>query len=122
MPQRSQEASLVDEEATRRVYEQLLALDYSEENARELAYDNNDLEFFEYLSLFVQLRTKGFDDQQALTLVKNGYGAYNVEAYETFLPSFNDDGQVTVNMTMLYFEMLDDQLELSLFEGEYCVC
>ena len=65
-----QDPSLVDEETFRRVYDQLLALDYSEERAHELISNNvDDLECFESLSLFAQLRTKGFDDEQALDLV-----------------------------------------------------
>ena len=37
-----QEPSLVDEESSRRVYEQLLQLDYSEEQAHELIHNNID--------------------------------------------------------------------------------
>ena len=112
-----QDPSLVDEETSRRVYDQLLALDYSEERAHELVQKNiDDLENFDYLSLFVQLRTKGFDDEQAIELVDNQSASYIqviMSIYDNFLPCYANDCESTAKFVLLYLEMSNDQLELN---------
>ena len=112
-----QDPSLIDEESAREVYDQLLALDYSEERAHELVQRNiDDLENFDYLSLFAQLRTKGFDDEQARDLVNNHSASYIqliMRIYDNFLPTYANDGQSTAKFVLLYLEMSNDQLELN---------
>ena len=105
-----QEPSLVDEESSRRVYDQLLALDYSEEQAHELVHNNiDDLECFESLSLFAQLRTKGFGYQQALDLVSyDGRPQVAMRVHDEFMPLFNDDKDVAANFAMLWLGMRFD--------------
>ena len=111
-----QNPSLVDEETARRVYDQLLALDYSEKKAHELVQKHiDDLENFDYLSLFVQLRTKGFGDEQARDLVNNHSESYIrliMRIYDNFLPSYANDGQSTAKFASLYLEMAGDELEM----------
>jgi len=104
-----QEPSLVDEEESRRVYDQLLTLDYSEEQAHELISINvDDLDCFESLSLFAQLRTKGFDHDQANDLTSFvGRPQMAMTIHDGLLPLFNDD-TVAANFAMMWIGMLID--------------
>ena len=121
-----QDPSLVDEETARRVYDQLLALDYSEERAHELISNNaDDLERFGYFNLFVQLRTKGFDDDQALELVSyDGRPQVAMRVHDEFVPLFNNDIEVAANFAMMWLGMIIDgnvPSENILFQGELLV-
>ena len=120
MPQRrsrriaGQEPSLVDEESAREVYDQFVALGYSEEKAHDLVYkDGQDLGYFESLRLFVQLRTKGFDDELALALVNSGKASLAMRIYDNFMPLFHNDGQASAKFASLYLEMAGDELEMN---------
>ena len=105
-----QEPSLVGEESLRRVYDQLLALDYSEEQAHELISINvDDLDCFESLSLFAQLRTKGFDHDQANDLNSYvGRPQMAMTVHDEFVPLFNNDKEVAANFAMMWIGMLID--------------
>ena len=64
----------------------------------------------------MDLKAKGFDEEQALELVDNHSASYIkviIRVYDNFLPCYANDGQSTAKFVLLYLEMLGDQFELN---------
>lgn len=90
-------------------------MDYSEEQAHELISINvDDLDCFESLSLFAQLRTKGFDHDQANDLNSYvGRPQMAMTVHDRLVPLFNNDTvaankEVAANFAMMWIGMLID--------------
>ena len=85
----------------------------------------DDLDCFESLSLFAQLRTKGFDHDQANDLNSYvGRPQMAMTVHDEFVPLFNNDKEVAANFAMMWIGMLIDgnlPSESILFQGELLV-
>ena len=107
-----QEPSLVDDETAKVIITELIRRGYSEERAYEIAYED-DPEWKELFFLYMDLKTKGFEEELALDLVNTGKASYIRRLYDSYLPLFHNDGQASAKFASLFLEMSNDQLELN---------
>ena len=109
------EPSIVDDETAKVIITELIKRGYSEERANEIAYED-DPEWKEIFFLYMDLKAKGFDEEQALEIVDNHSASYIkviFRIYDNLLPCYANDGQSTAKFVLLYLEMLDYQFELN---------
>jgi len=104
--------SLVDDETAKVIITELIRRGYSEERAYEIAHED-DPEWKELFFLYMDLKTKGFEEELALDLVNTGKASYIRRLHDSYLPLFHDDGQVSTKFVLLFLEMSNDELEMN---------